>query len=330
MDFTSITTSLSNLKIIDIVGFVLVMTAVRFTLIKLQGVAARAIVEIVEVILIVGVFIFLIVQPFFVKAFYIPSGSMRPGLVVNDHILVNRLVYRFHGPEHNDIVVFKAPPQALETGGEPAGSDFNYIKRLIGVPGDTIQVVGGTITIAGNVYTHNEVRSYYKLLSDPSTAGIASIDEQHLKFLNDGIDVYDGTKWTKYPASDVAKRINGSADAPIKISPGYVIRNGKRMDEPYIAEDPDYNMRLLPNGQVLTTEFSDGSTKLNGDLLSPDQIAQMSKKPLGKVPPGEVIVMGDNRNDSNDSTHWGPLTDDNLVGRTVFLFYPFNRIRIIK
>jgi len=255
---------------------------------------------------------------------------MRPGLIDNDHILVNRLVYRLHGPEHNNIVVFKAPPIAIQTGGEPAGSDEDYIKRLIGLPGDTIQVVGGTITIDGYIYTHNDVRPKYGLLGGFGTEDAISRDQQHLKFLNDGIDVFDGTKWTKYPASDVARRLNGSANADIKISPGYVIRNGKPLYEPYIAEDPDYNMKLLQDGDVLTTAAGGGGTRLNGELLTADQIAQFHDSPLGKIPHGEVIVMGDNRNDSNDSTCWGPLSEDRLVGRAVFLFYPFNRIRVLR
>jgi signal peptidase I len=329
MDFTSLTTALSNLSITEIVWFTVTLTAIRLLLVRFQSAAARAIVEIVEAALIAGVLVFLIIQPFFVKAFYIPSGSMRPGLIDNDHILVNRFLYRMHGPRHEDVVVFNAPKIALDAGGESVSGSEDYIKRLIGLPGDTIQVVGGTITINGIIYTHDDVRRVYLPTDDSAYSPDQSKDQQHIKFTTTGISVYDGTKWTDYPASNVALKLNGSANANIKISPGYVIRNGKRLIEPYIAEDPDYNLRLLANGQVATT-MANHETRVNSEWVDSVPAAQMVNAPLGKVPPGEVIVMGDNRNDSNDSSCWGPLTEDRLVGRAVFIFFPFSRIREIR
>ena len=326
MDLTNLTQSLADLHLITIVWFALGLTVVRMTLVKMPGNAARAIVEIVEAALIAGVLVFMVIQPFVVKAFYIPSGSMLPTLIEDDHILVNRFVYRMHSPHHGDVVVFNAPPQALAEapGDEQSDEHIDYIKRLIGLPGDTIQVVGGTITINGQKYTHSFVREYFNMSSDAD-----SVDRQHLKFAADGIWAYDGSTWTKYTPAEVAQRVNGSPTANITISPGYVIRNGVRLNEPYIAEDPDYDLKLTSDGRVLRTD-SDGTTLVGGQPVDPLQEVALMKAPPGKVPPGEVIVMGDNRNDSNDSSRWGPLTEDRLVGRAVFIFYPFNRVHPIR
>ncbi|MFN2528579.1 MAG: signal peptidase I [Candidatus Baltobacteraceae bacterium] len=72
---------------------------------------------------------------FVVRTFYIPSGSMENTLQVHDVLLVNEFEYRFHQPQHGDIVVF--PPPVVTT------SDF--IKRLIGAPGDQFAIRHGVV-----------------------------------------------------------------------------------------------------------------------------------------------------------------------------------------
>jgi signal peptidase I len=82
--------------------------------------------------------IFCIVRPFFLQAFLIPSGSMHPTLLEGDRIFVNKLVYFTRWPKHGEIVVFHAPPWA-----DPEERDF--IKRVMGLPGDRISVHDGKV-----------------------------------------------------------------------------------------------------------------------------------------------------------------------------------------
>ena len=104
----------------------------------------------------------LLIQAFVVKPFRIPSESMEPTLDVGQRVLVNRVSGRFSEPERGDVVVFKPPVGADEDecGVEhptdqacsrptPQRSDTNFIKRVVGVPGDRLKVIGGHVYVDG-------------------------------------------------------------------------------------------------------------------------------------------------------------------------------------
>jgi signal peptidase I len=93
-------------------------------------------------ILIVGaLLIALLIKTFLFQAFYIPSASMEPTLKVHDRVLVNKLSYHLHSVHRGDIVVFKAPPE------ERTAQIKDLVKRVIGLPGDTIEARGGHVYI---------------------------------------------------------------------------------------------------------------------------------------------------------------------------------------
>jgi signal peptidase I len=83
----------------------------------------------------------LFVRGFLIQAFYIPSESMVPTLVKNDRVLVNKLSYKLHDVHRGDIVVFKAPE------GAATAQVKDLIKRVVGLPGETIEGRNGTIFI---------------------------------------------------------------------------------------------------------------------------------------------------------------------------------------
>jgi signal peptidase I len=85
----------------------------------------------------------LFVRGFLIQAFYIPSESMVPTLVKNDRVLVNKLSYKLHDVHRGDIVVFKAPE------GAATAQVKDLIKRVIGLPGETIEGRNGSIFING-------------------------------------------------------------------------------------------------------------------------------------------------------------------------------------
>ena len=92
--------------------------------------------EAADAIAYAAVVVFLLIRPFGIQTFVIPSGSMIDTLRVGDYIVANKLVYRVSEPKRGDIVVFKPPIFARD----PGTPDQDFIKRLIGIPGDVIEV----------------------------------------------------------------------------------------------------------------------------------------------------------------------------------------------
>lgn len=244
----------------------LVLTLMRILLLQLKAPRpgqtdevhpwARGMAEILESLVIAGILVFLIIRPFFVQAFFIPSESMEETLLghdagdsrsgsthtdtVHDHIFVNKLVYRYSEPQRGDIIVFRAPLVADQEdfqNGKPQKENV-LIKRLIGIPGDRILVKEATVKTK------------------------------------------DGRTTTAHA----------------------VFRNGQQLIEPYIKEP-----MLPPSNQA--------KYAVNGKELV-----------LG---PNQLFVMGDNRNDSNDSRYWGTLDRYRVIGKANLIFFPFNRIRLL-
>ncbi len=88
----------------------------------------------------------LIVRAFLLASFFIPSPSMTPTLHNGDRVLVNKLAYRLHDVHRGDVVVFERPPELKDA---PEVKDL--IKRVIGLPGETVEFRDGRILIDGHL-----------------------------------------------------------------------------------------------------------------------------------------------------------------------------------
>lgn len=93
----------------------------------------------------VAVLVVFLLRAFAFQTFWIPSTSMVPTLSVNDRILVQKAFFTWHDVHEGDIVVFSQPP--LDRCGGTQGDDL--VKRVIGLPGQTIYSAGNTIYING-------------------------------------------------------------------------------------------------------------------------------------------------------------------------------------
>jgi signal peptidase I len=116
--------------------------------------------NIVEWILVLGgaLLIALLIRTFLFTTFWIPSASMEPTLVGradrHDRIIVNRLSYKLHDVHRGDIIVFEKPPgeNATTEDGRPIK---DLIKRVIGLPGETITLRDGQVFVDGNELTES-------------------------------------------------------------------------------------------------------------------------------------------------------------------------------
>ncbi|MGH3147573.1 MAG: signal peptidase I [Rubrobacter sp.] len=133
--------------------------------------------EFVVILLVAFLVVFGFVRPFVVEAFYIPSESMVPTLEVGDRVLANKFVYRFEEPSRGDVVVFESVEES-ETG----GTTTELIKRIVGVPGDEVQVQDGTLYVNGQ--PQNEPYVNQELL-DGGVYGPTVVPEGHVFVMGD-------------------------------------------------------------------------------------------------------------------------------------------------
>jgi signal peptidase I len=112
------------------------------------------------------VVLWVIIRAFLFQSFYIPSPSMTPALKPGDRVLVSKLSYRLHDIHRGDVVVFKRPPH-VQAGPEVK----DLVKRVIGLPGDTVEARDGQLIVNG------------KILKEPYVAKGASttaVSPQHI------------------------------------------------------------------------------------------------------------------------------------------------------
>ena len=204
----------------------------------------------------VAVFIALVIRSVFFEPFNIPSGSMKPTLLIGDYLFVNKPAYGYSRfsfpfgiapideriwakePLRGDIVVFALP----------TNSGVDYIKRVIGLPGDTVQVKRGRLFI-NDVLVPRELVGTLTIVAD---SGEEQVVNEYIEKL-----------------------------------PGGVIHS--------IYEESDTD--------------------------------RLDNTPLYTVPEGHYFMMGDNRDNSQDSRvadHVGPVPFENIIGRADFLFFSTN------
>lgn len=114
------------------------------------------------VLLVVALVLAFLIKTFLLQAFYIPSGSMMDTLQINDRVLVEKVTFRFREPERGEVIVFRRPGVPVETGVGPVVRSFfegigllapdaeiDLIKRVIGLPGETIEIIDGVVMVDG-------------------------------------------------------------------------------------------------------------------------------------------------------------------------------------
>ena len=116
----------------------------------------------VEVI-VIAVVLALVIDSFIIINATIPSGSMEKTIMTGDRVLGLRFVYWFNDPKRGDIVVFKYPVD------EALGENTKYIKRVIGLPGETVEIRDGAVYIDGEELKEDYINGTWKVRNDGIT-----------------------------------------------------------------------------------------------------------------------------------------------------------------
>lgn len=159
---------------------------------------------------VIAVLLALIIRAFVVQAFKIPSGSMEPTLLVGDHILVNKFLYGLKIPFlHTTLVPISAPQRDdVIVFIYPVDKDKDFIKRVIGLPGETIEITGKQILIDGKPF-QDRYGSYMEKHGNPAPEngtrfGPVTIPPDYYFVMGDNRDhSYDSRFWGYVPFDSI-------------------------------------------------------------------------------------------------------------------------------
>jgi signal peptidase I len=126
----------------------------------------------------------LVIITFVVQAFYIPSGSMEPTLMIDDRILVAKFEYRLGSPHRGDVIVFRYPlnPQR------------DFVKRVIGLPGDRVRLRDGVVYIGNQAVSEKS----YTIKPDFGNYGPVTVPLNHYFVLGDNRNNSEDSRFFGY------------------------------------------------------------------------------------------------------------------------------------
>jgi signal peptidase I len=138
------------------------------------------------------------IRHFVAEARYIPSGSMEPTLQINDRLVIEKISYTFNPPQHGDIVVFW-PPDSLTPPGQRRDA---FIKRIVGLPGDVVEVRDGQVIRNGEVLSEPYIKAPPDYLWGPEEVPEAS----YLVLGDNRNSSYDSHAWGFVPQENIIGR----------------------------------------------------------------------------------------------------------------------------
>ncbi len=136
------------------------------------------------------------IRTFVAEARYIPSGSMLPTLEINDRLIIDKLGYKFTDPKRGDVVVF-SPTDQLKQQYKDA-----FIKRIIGLPGETVEVNNGQVIIDGDVLSEEYIAEAPQYNWGPETVP----ENSYLVLGDNRNNSYDSHYWGFVPHNHIIGR----------------------------------------------------------------------------------------------------------------------------
>ena len=132
-------------------------------------------------------------QPFFVK-----GESMEPNFHNSDYLIIDELTYRFHQPERGDVVVFKYPMDVSQ----------KYIKRIIGLPNETIEISNNQVMVSKYLDTTilDETEYLPSYVQTPGTIRITLGDDEYFVMGDNRTASSDSRRWGALPEDNIIGR----------------------------------------------------------------------------------------------------------------------------
>jgi signal peptidase I len=212
---------------------------------------------------------------FILQAVTVPTGSMQNTILVGDYLLVNKFIFTPGGYElpflpqreikRGDIIVFKYPGNKVRPENDRSRNlipyQINYVKRVIGLPGETIEFRDNQVFINGQLLPENRV------IGDPPTPG----DNLSALVVSEFEEKRPEAGWTVFYDKDKVDAVSAGRRLPIR--------------------DYEFGVR---------------------------------GKPM-EVPANSFFVMGDSRDNSEDSRFWGFVPRELIIGRAMFVYWSCDR-----
>lgn len=232
-------------------GLISLLDMMVFSRYREKGVKAPFMADYARSLFVVFLVVFLI-RSFLIEPYRIPSGSMLPTLKINDFVLVNKFSYGVHWPLNNGLILKTGEPKRgdVVVFEYPVQPDVNFIKRVIGLPGDMLSYVNKNLYVNGKKVPMKYLRS----VDDPEN----STTEASLLYQED-----------------------------LPSTPKSVIH------QLYLMKHDPFNVNFYNV----------------------------------KVPKGMYFMMGDNRDESDDSRFWGFVPQKDLVGKAFFIWMSWDSIK---
>ena len=231
----------------------------------------------------------LIIQKFYIGNFLVPTGSMIPTIVPKDRLFGNMVIYNFKAPKREDIIVFK----------EPIEDKVLYTKRLMGLPGEKVQIKYDRLFIDGKKVSDREY----------TPLGELSYNEWIVPKKGDTITIVPGQNYNvtfEKENIDIAK-----VQTLLKENGAYVSQ---------LLPDVKFLVNGVPTGMIL--DFIHDQEILN-KLLQGETVTRTLDEDY-------YLALGDNTNGSYDSRMWGFVKDSRIKGKALVRFWPLNRIGLLK
>jgi len=175
------------------------------------------ILEIIQVV-VIALLIIVPIRVFLIQPFYVKGASMEPNFYDHEYLIINEIGYRIGEPDRGDIVVFKYPDDPEEY----------FIKRIIGLPNETVEITDGKIIIYNQAYPEGTILDE-EYLNDVYTAGEKKVTLRHDEYYVLGDN----------RGSSLDSRIIGPVNEDYII--GKVWLRGWPIDKLKVFKNPEYN-----------------------------------------------------------------------------------------